>query len=413
MIEHSMEEEITDLHTAMTTDSSDDDIIKGLSNPEAHNIPEEKSDSKQALPDDDMSRTVSFSIIKFHDETTEDNAPRNIDHPDGGTELEAVRRDLEEQKAINEQLMRKIEELEKRENEWKQQNDPMEVELDTESSDDKPMKFAIFLVKYPCVVIVAVLLVTIITFAIDMGAFELVDAGGMEYFITSAEDTGRMYAYWAAVSDAQGGGGNAMVKTQEMSHYQIISLFKTTDGSDILQPQYLPFIKEVHDKIVNWDYEEYYRLCLSDTTSFPNCSSMAVTDPLIDGLVGSKSIADVSQQDIDGLVSSKVSTTAEEAAQFFIHFASPFANSTDSGSQYYRAFFVEYIYLLHAFVLSLCYFSFSNRNSDSRTPTSTPRRPHFRTKMIGWRVSKNSMRNGSFQFGETFNSRITMAQILR
>lgn len=204
----------------------------------------------------------------------------------------------------------------------------------------KPLKFANFIVEQPLIIITIAFLVASIAAGIDAAIFQMDHAGGLEYFIQTAVNTGRLYAYWAAVADAQEDGENAKVKTQEIDRFQIISLFKTRDGSDILQPQYLPFIKEVNDKIVHANYDEYFRLCLSDTNSFPNCSSMAVMDPLIEGLSGNASIADVTQQSIDDLVNASIGTSS---GQLYVHFGSSFAESVPRKSQYYRAIFVEYI----------------------------------------------------------------------
>ena len=341
------------------------------------------------------------------------------------SEMQDVRKNLEEQRRTNFALMRKIESLEKRKSESKQRK----ASDEKKATGVKPLSFAIFIIQYPCVIVAVVLILAVIAGWYDAMVFELNDAGGLEYLITDAEDTGRLYAYWGAVINAQEEVGNAPVKTQVDTHLQITTLFKTRDGSDILQPQYLPFIKEVHAKIVNWDYDEYYRLCLSDTASFPNCSSEAVTDPLIDGLIGSKSIADVSQQDIDDLVSSTISTSPEMAARFYLHFESSFANSTDGGSEYYRAFFVEYkqyIYIQQVQSMSLdifislslshnidCTLLCFHRNSDYHIRTSMSRRPHTRTRLSDKRSSGNISKSGSFRFGRTFSWRTTMIPIWR
>ena len=359
------------------------------------------SDSQKATSDD----AISFSIIKYNENTTNEPQHPFINEQDDCSkvrnELKNVRNRLEEQERINETLMRKIEALEQKESEVS----------GTESSTVRPLAVATIIIKYPCCIIIAVLLLTIIAFAIDATVFEFHDGGGLEYFITSAENTGKMFAYWVAVASAQEDAGSAPVKTLEQSHFQITTLFKTRDGSDILQPQYLPFIQEINDKIVHSDYDEYYRLCLSDSASFPDCSSTAITDPLIQGLFSSKSISDISQQDIDNLVSSSINISPVVAVQFYVHFESSFANSTNQESQYYRAFFVEYIHILYPFEpIVVCqypichFFHFSmDRNSDYHIPISTLRRLHIEIKTISGSNSGFIMKIGFFQFGGTFN----------
>ena len=57
----------------------------------------------------------------------------------------------------------------------------------------------------------------------------------------------------------------ADVKTQEITSFQLVMMYKTANSDDnIFTPNNLQWILSMNDEIVSKNYTLYYRLCLTD-----------------------------------------------------------------------------------------------------------------------------------------------------
>ena len=202
------------------------------------------------------------------------------------------------------------------------------------------------MVKHPCWVIGGSLLFCAITTVADYFVFAFTDGTGLEWIVDSDSAVHKFDAHTLALDQTQGRAVSALVQTQEVERMAFAMVFKTKNGGNILEPRALQFIKEMNDKVVMSDFKQYSKLCLSDVQTFPECSPVAVWDPLIDGLVQTTSlpwIGDVSQQEITQVIEQSIDSLG---SAFYLNFETGFEDTRQS--QYYRAFFVK------CFFITLC-----------------------------------------------------------
>ena len=202
----------------------------------------------------------------------------------------------------------------------------------------EPIKIAHYIINHPCKIICSfVFLFLLISFAIST-VFTTTESGGREWLVSSSKDTQRLDALLLSKNDITNSVKyTADPKTQENPWFNIATLFKTKDGSNILKPEYLSFIKETNDKIINANYNEYFKLCLADSSSFPNCSNIAVVDPLIAGITeNGYNVDTITDAQLSSVINSSISNYGQ---QFYINFEESFSTSTDRESRYYRAFY--------------------------------------------------------------------------
>eukprot|EP01083_Nonionella_stella_P317369 1155146_1 len=188
-----------------------------------------------------------------------------------------------------------------------------------------------------------VLLVIVLT--VDAFGFEFSQTVTHAYFIKGDPQVHRMNSVALAKQHLTSSSSRLKVKpkTQAINDYTFIIMYKTKDGSNILQPSnianYIEFIIETNNKIPNTNYDEYYSFCLADTTdpyvTYPDCCSKAVWDPIV-AAFGAK-YHNITQQAIDTFVHSYLDDPVIAGA-FLFSFEEGFEDTR--ASQYYRAVYL-------------------------------------------------------------------------
>ena len=202
----------------------------------------------------------------------------------------------------------------------------------------EPLKIVHYIINYPCTVICSFLFLCLIMIIIDSFVFEISASDGREWFVNDAVEVHKFDTLLISPRElADSITDPADPQTQLSNWLTIVTLFKTRDNSNILQPRYLSYIKEINEKIIHSNYEEYSKLCLIDSLSSPNCSSTAYVDPLIQSIIGAG-------YDFDTITDSELSAVIDGAInnygdQFYLHFEESFATSIDRESRYYRTFY--------------------------------------------------------------------------
>ena len=206
----------------------------------------------------------------------------------------------------------------------------------------KPIIIADYIINHPCKIIFVLSIVFIIVTIADSMVFGFSDARSRDWFVSNSHVVHRYDAIQLSLDDVMASAKYpADPKTQEKDKLNIVTLFKTRDGSNILQPaasdNRLSYIAEVNDKIVKSNYPNYFKLCLANSASLPNCSSTAVYDPLISSITSNGYTVDtITQSQLDQVVNQSIQS---DGNQYYAQFQTSFATDPDRKSQYYRAFF--------------------------------------------------------------------------
>ena len=206
----------------------------------------------------------------------------------------------------------------------------------------KPIRIVHYIINHPCKLIGIFLIIFIFVCIADSMVFEFSESSGREWFVNNSDDVHRYDAITLSIDDISNSAKYpADPKTQEINFLSIVTIFKTRDGSNILQPSTsdnrLSYISEINSKIINSNYPDYFKLCYADSTSFPNCSSTAVYDPLISSISSNGyNVSTITQSELDQVVNESISTLG---AAYYANFEASFATDPARESQYYRAIF--------------------------------------------------------------------------
>eukprot|EP01083_Nonionella_stella_P149835 476462_1 len=219
--------------------------------------------------------------------------------------------------------------------------------INSKQSDEErknPLRMAYYFVHYPRKIIMFVAVLLVIVLTVDAFGFEFSQTVTHAYFIKGDPQVHRMNSVALAKQHLTSSSSRLKVKpkTQAINDYTLSVMYKTKDGSNILQPSniadYIEFIIETNNKIPNTNYDEYYSFCLADTTdpyvTYPDCSSKAVWDPIV--TVFGNNYHNITQQAMDTFVDSYLDNSYTVGA-FLSSFQEGFEDTRSS--QYYRAFY--------------------------------------------------------------------------
>ena len=158
--------------------------------------------------------------------------------------------------------------------------------------------------------ILVMALIFVLILVVDVFGFEFATTSTHSYFVLSDLQVNRKDSLDLAKDYLGSSSTRVLPKTQEERKYTLLTMFKTRDGSDILQPanvaDYIEFITTTNNLIPDTDADDYYSFCLADPTdpysSYPDCSSQAVWDPVV-ATFGANP-GNVTQDDLDEFIDS-------------------------------------------------------------------------------------------------------------
>ena len=206
--------------------------------------------------------------------------------------------------------------------------------------DVKPLRIVYYIINHPCKIICTFLFLCTIMIIFDAMVFELSRSStdGREWFVRNSDEVHKFNIGMQAPDDVSSAKANPVTpQTKKDSWLTLVTVFKTKDGSNILMSDYMNFISEINNKIINTDNEEYKKLCYVDSQSYPNCSTSAYVDPLILGITAAGyDVNTITDTELSTIITSLINTNDD---QIYVSFEESFATSNDGESQYYRAFF--------------------------------------------------------------------------
>ena len=204
--------------------------------------------------------------------------------------------------------------------------------------DVKPLKIVHFIINHPCKIICTFLFLCIIMIIIDSMVFEFSPSSGREWLVNDSEEVHKYDSGFTAHADISDSSATPVdPRTQIRNWLTLVTIFKTRDGTNILTPDYLNFISEINNKIINTDNEQYKKVCFADAQSFPNCSTTAYVDPIISAInTAGYDVETITDTQISTVIASLITNYGD---QIYVNFEESFATSNDRESQYYRAFF--------------------------------------------------------------------------
>ena len=207
-----------------------------------------------------------------------------------------------------------------------------------------PLRVAYYFIKYPCRIILLVFCILILTLVVDSLGFNFNSTSTHSYFVLDDAQVNRKDQKDLAVEYLGQSDNVILPKTQTENRFTLMTMFKTRDSTNILTPSgvadYIDYIIETNNKIPNTDPDAYYSFCLADPTdsTYPDCSSRAVWDPIVNTFGSNPT--NVSQQDIDNFVNYHLNVP-QLRDSFLSCFEEDFEET--GNSQYYR--FVHLLWL--------------------------------------------------------------------
>eukprot|EP01084_Bolivina_argentea_P163133 283840_1 len=143
--------------------------------------------------------------------------------------------------------------------------------LTTKSNERRnPLRIAYYFIKYPCRVILTVLLILILTCIFDSFGFAFNSTSGHSYLVMNDLNVHRKDAIDLSMEYLSQQSSSIEPKTTDWSRYTLLMMYKTRDSTNILQPSnisdYIKHINNTNNRIPYTDYNKYYSLCLADTT---------------------------------------------------------------------------------------------------------------------------------------------------
>eukprot|EP01083_Nonionella_stella_P114868 339999_1 len=152
----------------------------------------------------------------------------------------------------------------------------------------KSSKVATCIINHPCKIICTLLMCCILMSIYVRIIFAFPEDDPRTWFKNDDILVHRLDALALSIEDIENSGKlkKAKPKSQMADKLTTAVIFKTKDGSNILQPSnpsnndYLSYITNINFKIYSSPYSEYYNLCYADSDSFPDCSSAAIFDPI-------------------------------------------------------------------------------------------------------------------------------------
>ena len=196
------------------------------------------------------------------------------------------------------------------------------------------------IVDHPCLVICLEIVMVVVVVYLDTLVFDLTTNTDHGWAVRDDKKTHRSDALMLAreyVLEEASASSTALPKTQDIPEFGIDIYFKQKSNRNIINSDNIKFIVGVERLITETDPEEYFRLCLAEVDSHPNCSqSKAVLsvfqDLLLYANVSSDSDADISQQAIDEFMAANLNRTTGFRKAFILGFDGQYSN-------YYRANF--------------------------------------------------------------------------
>ena len=217
--------------------------------------------------------------------------------------------------------------------------------MTTENKEGKqnPLRVAYYFIKYPCRIILLIFVIFLLAGVADYFGFQFNTTSTHSYFVLDDPQVNRKDQKDLAVEYLGQSSINILPKTQPENRFTLINMFKTRDGTNILTPSsvadYIEFIIETNNKIPDTDPDAYYSFCLADPTdpysNYPDCSSRAVWDPLVESFGNNPT--NISQIDIDNFVDYHLNVP-QLRDSFLSCFEEDF--EVTGNSQYYRFVFI-------------------------------------------------------------------------